>query len=161
AGLIRSELPATVAEIETAERALGRRLPADLTDFLASWNGVDLFHETVVVLGVGAQNTTSGRKDAPANLVQANADITSTVETTGGLWRATDVIFALSGADADDRFVLAEPEGASGQNWRVFRVRPGSEERWLAGSDLRSWLNAVIAHEALLYDAEGEFVEAA
>ena len=36
-------------------------------------------------------------------------------------------------------------------------MRPDADERWLAGSDLASWLEATIAHQEILYDRQGEF----
>jgi tetratricopeptide (TPR) repeat protein len=56
-------------------------------------------------------------------------------------------------AAGGDRYALeaADPPG-------VLHLRPGSDERWRAGSTFSRWLDATLARELLLYDAEGEFV---
>ena len=40
----------------------------------------------------------------------------------------------------------------------MFRIGADADERWLAGTSFPRWLESIIAHEALLYDAEGEFL---
>jgi hypothetical protein len=53
-GLIRPGQPATDAELAAAARALGRpALPDDYATFLRSFDGADLFHEALVLCGVG------------------------------------------------------------------------------------------------------------
>jgi hypothetical protein len=53
AGLIRVGDPAGPADLARAEAALGRPLPAPYAAFLRSFDGADLFHEAVLIAGVG------------------------------------------------------------------------------------------------------------
>ena len=53
AGLIRVVPPAAPADIASAEAALGRALPDAYASFLRSFDGADLFHETLLIAGVG------------------------------------------------------------------------------------------------------------
>ena len=46
--------PAAADVLLAAEAALGRPLPDDYRAFLQSFDGADLFHETILVAGVGA-----------------------------------------------------------------------------------------------------------
>ena len=108
---------------------LGRALPADFVSFLRSFDGVDLFHEAIVIAGVG--------DEAPQQLTELNSDR-----------EEGELVFAE--ASGGDRF-------AFDQTGRVMRLRSESDERWLAGSGFAPWLDAVIAHDRLLYDADGEF----
>ena len=55
AGLIRVVPPAADADIARAEAALGRTLPHAYSSFLRSFDGADLFHETLLIAGVGQQ----------------------------------------------------------------------------------------------------------
>jgi tetratricopeptide (TPR) repeat protein len=132
AGLVRPGPPAPPAAIAAAEAALGRRLPAAYAAFLRSFDGAELFHEAIVVCGVGPQ--------AARSLVDANGD--------GG-----PLVFAETAAG--DRYLLGDDQDQPGP---VFHVSADAEERWLAGSSFPRWLDALIAREALLYDPEGEFV---
>jgi tetratricopeptide (TPR) repeat protein len=126
-GLIRPAPPATLSEIAAAEGALGARLPAEYASFLRSFDGADLFHEAVVIAGVGPA--------APRALLELGS-------------RAGELVFAE--AVAGDRFAL---DGAG----RVWRLRAGSDERILAGSSFGLWLDACVARERLLYGSDGEF----
>jgi tetratricopeptide (TPR) repeat protein len=130
AGLLRPWPAADGQEIEAAARGLGRPLPDDYASFLRSFDGADLFHESVVIAGVGAQS--------PLRLSDLNPHSP-----------APELAFAET--VAGDRFVFAERMGA------VYRVRAGSEERVLAGSDFTRWLDATVAREQILYGADGEF----
>jgi tetratricopeptide (TPR) repeat protein len=130
AGLLRPGPAADAEAIEAAARALGRPLPDDYASFLRSFDGADLFHESVVIAGVGAQS--------PLRLPDLNPQSP-----------ATELAFAET--VAGDRFVFAENPGA------IYRVRAGSEERVLAGSDFTRWLDATVAREQILYGADGEF----
>src|SRR6185369_17510699 len=51
AGLIRPGPPAPAAELARGEAA--RPLPAEYASFLRSFDGADLFHEAIVIAGVG------------------------------------------------------------------------------------------------------------
>ena len=130
AGLLRPGPAADADAVEAAVRALGRPLPDDYASFLRSFDGADLFHESVVIAGVGAQS--------PLRLADLNPQSP-----------AAELAFAET--TAGDRFVFAEKSGA------VYRVRSGSEERVLAGSDFTRWLDATVAREQILYGADGEF----
>jgi tetratricopeptide (TPR) repeat protein len=128
AGLIRARPAAAPEEIARAEAALGRALPAGYASFLRSFDGADLFHESVVIAGVGA-----GAPRALAELPQE---------------RPGELVFAeaLSG----DRFALDAEE-------RVLRYDPGAEERALAGSSFDRWLDATVAREQILFGPDGEY----
>jgi tetratricopeptide (TPR) repeat protein len=128
AGLIRVRPPAAPADVARAEAALGRPLPEAYASFLHSFDGADLFHESVLIAGVGA--------GAPRTLDALPQE------------RADELMFAeaLSG----DRFAL----DAAG---RVLRYDPGAEERALAGSSFARWLDTTVAREQLLFGPDGEY----
>src|SRR6185295_1873558 len=110
------------------EAALGRPLPADYASFLRSFDGADLFHESVVIAGVGP--------GAPRVLAELPQD------------RAGELVFAES--LAGDLYAL----DAAG---RVLRFDPGAEERAVAGSAFDRWLDATVAREQLLVGPDGEY----
>ena len=128
AGLIRVVPPAAAADIARAEAALGRALPAGYASFLQSFDGADLFHESLLIAGVGP--------GAPRVLTELAQD------------RGDELVFAE--AQSGDRFAL----GADG---RVWRCDPGAEERALAGTDFERWLDATIAREQVLFGPDGEY----
>jgi len=127
-GLIRTRPGAAPEEIARAAAALARPLPAEYASFLSSFDGADLFHESVLIAGVGA--------GAPRVLGTLAPE------------RADELVFAeaLSG----DRFAL----DAAG---RVLRYDPGAEERALAGSSFTRWLEATVAREQILFGPDGEY----
>ncbi len=138
AGLVRPFRAARPEEIAAAEQALGRAIPEAYASFLRSFDGADLFHEAILLAGVGSE--------APRALVALNPDRP-----------VVELVFA-EAADGD-RFALAT-------DGHVVRLRaepdpPGapaaSGERWRCGSDFSRWLDAAIAHERVLYDSDGEF----
>jgi tetratricopeptide (TPR) repeat protein len=129
-GLIRPAPPAAAQALTDAEARLGGPLPAEYASFLRSFDGADLFHEAIVVAGVG--------EAAPRALLALNDDPAG----------APGLVFAE--AVAGDRFAL----DAAG---RVLRLRAGSDERILAGSGFERWLDATIARERVLYGPDGEF----
>ena len=130
-GLVRTGPPATAEAIAATESALGP-LPAVVRSFLQSFDGVDLFHETVLIAGVGPH--------APRTLAALNPA------------PGAELLFAE--APGADRFAL-RADGA------VVRLRAGDDEnepeRWLAGSGFERWLEALVAHERVLYGPDGEF----
>lgn len=130
-GLVRTGPPATGEALAAAESALGP-LPPILRSFLQSFDGADLFHETVVIAGVGP--------GAPRSLTELNPQ------------PGPELVFAE--APGADRFAL-RADGA------VLRLKAGDEdgerERWLAGSGFERWLEALVAHERVLYGPDGEF----
>lgn len=128
AGLIRALPPARPEDIARAEAVLGRPLPADYASFLRSFDGADLFHESVLIAGVGdgaPRALTLLAQDRPGELVFAEA---------------------LSG----DRFAI---DGVG----RVLRYDPGADERAIAGSAFERWLDATVAREQILFDPDGEY----
>jgi tetratricopeptide (TPR) repeat protein len=129
-GLIRPAPPAPAEAVAAAEARLGP-LPPEYASFLRSFDGVDLFHEAIVVAGVG--------EAAPRSLVALNEAV------AGGPGE-----LVLAEAVAGDRFAL-DTRG------RVLRLRAGSDERIVAGSGFERWLDATIARERLLYGPDGEF----
>jgi len=135
-GLIRPGEPATPAEIAAAERALHRRLPPAYAAFLASFDGADLFHESLLLCGVGP--------GAARGLVEANRPPAPSLLEPGEL--------VIAEAASGDRYALG-----AGEDPPVVHLRAGSDERWRCGSSFSRWLDAVLAREQLLYDSEGEF----
>ncbi len=131
-GLVRLGDPAPRAAIAAAESVLGRALPAAYAELLGSFNGVDLFGETVVLLGVG--------DSLFGSLVEANRPPP-----------AGELVVAQT--SEGDLVTLDTGPGSA----RVHRIRPDAEERWLLGSSLDLWLEATIAREEILYDSDGEF----
>jgi hypothetical protein len=128
AGLIRVGPPARPEDLLRAEAALGRPLPAAYADFLRSFDGADLFQETVVIAGVGPEAAL--RLDDLAE----NA--------------APPLLFA-TGA-ADERYGLLD-------DGRVVRQDAGSDERALAGSSFGAWLDATVAAHQILFGPDGEY----
>ncbi|HEY8924100.1 MAG TPA: tetratricopeptide repeat protein, partial [Polyangia bacterium] len=136
-GLIRTGPPASPDALAQAEAALGRALPPTFKSFLQSFDGVDLFQETVVVAGVGPHAAR----------------------------RLVDLDQALGSGRAGAEFVFAEtPTGdrfAFRGDGAILRLRgspsTSDEEVWLAGTEYTIWLEAVIAHERLLFGPDGEF----
>jgi hypothetical protein len=108
AGVHRLASGATDAELSLAAQRLGRPLPPSLRDFWASWNGADLFHEDLHILGADEASIEEGR------LVIAQSS-------------AGDR-YALA---ADGRVV--QEEASTGLRW----VAGSSLERWLEGEMAR------------------------
>jgi len=137
-GLIRTGPPATPEAVVQAEATLGHTLPATFKSFLRSFDGVDLFHEAVVVAGVGSQ------------IARRLVDLD---QSLGSGRSGAEVVFAE--APTGDRFAF-RGDGA------VLRLRgspaTSDEEVWLAGTEYTVWLEAVIAHERLLFGPDGEFL---
>lgn len=138
AGLIRAGEAADPAALTAAETTFGRALPASFLAFLGSFDGADLFHESVLVAGVGAA---AARRLADLNPAPA--------AQTSSPGRAAEPVFAE--AAGGDRFAFSA-DGA------VVCLRAGSDERWRAGGRFESWLDGLIAHERLLFGADGEFL---
>jgi hypothetical protein len=135
-GLIRPGEPATPAQLAAAEKALGRKLPRAYAAFLSSFDGADLFHESLLLCGVGPQ--------AARALTDANQPPLSPLLAPGEL--------IIAEAASGDRYALG-----AGDDPPVVHLRAGSDERWLCGSRFTCWLDALLAREQLLYDSEGEF----
>ncbi|HVU50957.1 MAG TPA: tetratricopeptide repeat protein, partial [Polyangia bacterium] len=129
-GLIRPAPPAPPAALAAAEAQLGRALLPEYASFLRSFDGADLFHEAIVVAGVGPA--------APRALLALN---------DAGAERR-ELVFAE--AVTGDRFAFDE-------GGRVLRLRVDSDERIVAGSGFERWLDATIARERVLYGPDGEF----
>jgi tetratricopeptide (TPR) repeat protein len=140
-GLIRPAAPAGPEALARAEARLGA-LPAEYASFLRSFDGADLFHEAIVIAGVGAA--------APRALLELNDGDGSdeAAPRARDTKRARELVFAE--AIAGDRFAL---DGRA----RVLRLRAGSDERIVAGSSFERWLDATVARERLLYGPDGEF----
>jgi tetratricopeptide (TPR) repeat protein len=129
-GLIRPGPAATSAAIASAEAALKTQLPPSYVSFLRSFDGADLFHEAVLLAGVG------------------DAALRRLVDLNPPRAGKTTVIFAeIAGGD---RF-------AFGTEGRVLRVRPESDERWISGGDFARWLDGLVAYHRVLYGPDGEF----
>lgn len=128
AGLLRAGSPATPDAIAAAQRALRVELPEDYASFLRSFDGADLFHESILVAGVGA--------GAARSLLELNPQ-----RPVG------ELVFAE--AVAGDRFVF--------RGQAVVRLRAGSDERTLAGTTFARWLDATVARDQMLYGPDGEF----
>jgi hypothetical protein len=128
AGLIRVMPPAPPDVLRAAEAALGRPLPDDYRAFLQSFDGADLFHETLLVAGVGA--------GAPARLAELPRE------------REGELVFAV--AVTGERYAIDE-------RGRVIRYDAGAEERAVAGTGFARWLDAAVAREQVLYGPDGEY----
>jgi len=130
AGLIRVMPPAAPEDMSRAESALGRPLPDDYASFVRSFDGADLFHESVIIAGVGPHAARSlldfDRTPYPPALLPFAESI------------------------AGDVFLLDE-------RGRVLRHDPGTDERALAGSTFARWLDATVARERLLFGPDGEY----
>ena len=137
-GVHRAGSPAQGADLVSAAAALGRPLPRELLDFLGSWNGALVFHESVALFGVGEK------------------------AEGGDLVRATRGAVA-AGACAPGEIVVGETgDGglcALAEDGRVWLVE--DDERWPVGSSLERFVAAVCAHEAVLFDRDGEYREGA
>ncbi|HVY36590.1 MAG TPA: tetratricopeptide repeat protein, partial [Polyangia bacterium] len=132
AGLLRVGAPAEASDIARAETALGRRLPAEYAAFLRSFDGADLFHETVLIAGVGPH--------APLSLLE--------LSETGRQASDTPLIFA-TGA-ADERYGVRD-------DGKVVRQDAGSDEQAVAGGGFAAWLDATVAAHQVLYGPDGEY----
>ncbi len=128
AGLIRVMPPAAKADLERAAAVLGRALPEVYLSFLRSFDGADLFHETVLLAGVGPA--------APIDLAALAQD------------RPGELVFAI--AAGGERYAF---DGGG----RVLRFDAGADERALAGSSFPAWLDATVAREQILYGPDGEY----
>lgn len=136
---MRTGPPAAAGDIDAAAAALPAPLPEGYRAFLLSFDGADLFHETVMVAGVGA-----------AAVVRI-AELDRRLRAQGAL-AAAEIAFAT--APGGDAFVFDAGGG-------VIRVQAGSDERWLSGSSFARWLDAMVAHEEPLYGSDGEFLASA
>jgi Tetratricopeptide repeat len=128
AGLIRAMPPASAEALAAAASSLGRPLPEAYRLFLESFDGADLFHETILLAGVGGQ--------APVRLADLSQE------------RDGELSFAV--AAAGERYAL-DGEG------RVVRYDAGAEERALCGTSFALWLDATVAREQVLYGPDGEY----
>jgi hypothetical protein len=132
-GLIRPGPKGDPEIIAQTQSTLGIRLPPAFESFLHSFDGADLFHEAVVVAGVGP--------GAPQRLLDINGNPRAGAAEP-------DLMFAeVSGGD---RYAFVG-------GGRVVRIRSGSEERSIAGGDFSSWLDGVVAYHRVLYGPDGEF----
>jgi tetratricopeptide (TPR) repeat protein len=142
AGLVRLGPPARDSDLLAAEARLGRKLPEPLQDLLRSFDGADLFHETVVIFGVGS--------GALRSLVEGNAGPLPPKLHTEEL--------IIGGTSTDELFALEPDDEGSREESRVFRLHADADERWLVGSSLGGFLESTLAHNQLLYGPDGEFL---
>jgi tetratricopeptide (TPR) repeat protein len=142
-GLVRLGAPAPEAALRHEEARLGRPLPGTYREFLKAFGGVELFHESVVIAGVGpdAALTLEALHERAPTPAPASRPELPFAASVGG-----------------ETYTLVEEDGGEA---RVFRIGEDGEERWLAGASLPAWLDAMVAREQLLFDAEGEFREEA
>jgi len=148
-GLIRPGPPATTVEIAVAEATLAnlanlrRSLPPSYAAFLASFDGADLFHEAVVLAGVGP--------GATRRLVELNdmRDVAGKdFSQIGDQTTPRPLVFAE--ATGGDRY-------AFGPGGRILRLRSESDEIWMAGGDFGRWLDGLLAYHRVVYGPDGEF----
>jgi hypothetical protein len=142
AGLVRLGSPATEADLASVQVQLSRRLPRSLVELLRSFDGADLFHESVVLCGAGGQ--------ALRSLVVAN--------TGAPPPRLHPEEVIIGETPTGELFVLEPDDPDASDEPRVFRLSPDADERWLVGSSLARWLASTLAHEQLLYGPDGEFL---
>jgi tetratricopeptide (TPR) repeat protein len=141
-GLVRLGGPASETDLLSAETRLGRSIPRALRDLLRSFDGADLFHESVILYGVGPE--------ALRSLVEGNA---------GAAPRKLHVEELIIGETTNGELFALEPEDDEVKDEpRVFRLHPDAEERWLVGSSLGAFLESTLAHQQLLYGPDGEFL---
>ena len=119
--------PAAPDDIARAEAALGRPLPARYASFLRSFDGADLFHETLLIAGVGRRAALLAEL-APAS--HRRADVRR---------------------GAVRRSLRARRQRAG------LRDDPGADERALAGTTFERWLDATVAREQILFGPDGEY----
>jgi len=142
-GLFKTAPGVSSEQLDTVSAALGGKPPEAFVDFARSWNGVQMFHETLTILSV----TTAGeRAVAPSVLSHNTGDDLDTF------------VFAISGV-SDDRYAIVAP--TNDEPGGIFKLDPEDEARWFMATDLATWLAGMVAHEAVLVDSEGEFVEGA
>jgi hypothetical protein len=146
AGLVRPGPPAPPEALAAAEARLGRPLPPPFAEFLRSFDGADLFHESIVVAGVGP--------GAVADLVALNEACRRPEPEEAPRIRPGDL--AIASRVTGELYVLSAE--ADGTEPRVYRVEADGDERWLAGSSFPRWLDAIVAREQVLYDSDGEFL---
>jgi hypothetical protein len=141
AGLLRLGSPASPEALAAAERRLGRPLPHAYAEFLRSFDGADLFHEELIVFGTDKVALADQGAGDASPLASGHHDELIIAEVASG-----------------DLYTLELEAPETHDDPRVFRVGADADERWLAGSSFPHWMAAIIAHDALLYDAEGEFL---
>lgn len=110
---------ATAAELVSAEQRVGIFPSDDYREFLSTWNGGSMFHESITLCPATA-------------LVRRSPDRLLIGECSDGL-------------------LFLDAQG---------RVRVMDEEEpdpLTVGSDFATWLDVVMAREALLIDRDGEF----
>ena len=111
--------PATTAELAMLEQRVSGLPSSDYREFLATWNGGTMFHESLLLL-------------------------------------STEQV-CLAGSD---RLLIGEC--SDGLLWlsrqgQVLVVEDEEPDPLIAGSDFATWLDVVMAREALLIDRDGEF----
>jgi cytochrome c-type biogenesis protein CcmH/NrfG len=120
--------PASADSLGGAEAVLGRPLPDAYRAFLQSFDGADLFHETILIAGVGAE--------APVRLADLPQE------------RPGELSFAV--AATGERYAI----DAAGL---IVRYDAGADERALCGTSFARWLDATVAREQVLYGPDGEY----
>jgi hypothetical protein len=128
AGLIRVMPPVSADERTRAVAGLGRPIPDVYDAFLQSFDGADLFHETVLIAGL-APTAALRLSDLPQD-------------------RPGELVFAVGAAG--ERYAI-DVEG------RIVRTDAGTDERAIAGSSFARWLDATVAREQVLYGPDGEY----
>jgi tetratricopeptide (TPR) repeat protein len=129
-GVHRLGEPASEQAIARAAEELGRAVPEVHLDFLRSWDGVELFHEELVIHGTSilVERNRGEAERAPADLLIAQSS-------------------------AGDRYFI---EGETG---RVIEHEGETGLAWAVGSSFARWLDAAMARGGAVYDREGEFRE--
>lgn len=131
-------------------RTLGRPLPTELERFLRSWDGAELFQESVRIYGLDnvlGSLLRANTSDRPAGLLPTDLVFGDTAAGELLVLDAQERVVRLRGLDDDEDTRAAE------SGWQ-----PRWDERWFSGSTLENWLAATVTHELPLYDSEGEFV---
>jgi len=141
AGLNRVGAPCKSVDLQAVERELKLRLPGSFKQFLQSWNGASLFHDSLSIFCVAR---------GPVRAVSA---LSFTLD--GAKKRGIQIAESWSG----EPYCILEDDGP------IYHLRGGDDgdasEVWLSGSSFPNWLDAIVAHEAVLFDATGEYVEQA
>ncbi|HJZ89217.1 MAG TPA: SMI1/KNR4 family protein [Polyangia bacterium] len=132
-GVHRLGAPVEPVQLAAAQAQLGQPLPPTYRDFLASWDGVELFHDELRVWGAQA---------CAAENLRARAQ---------EQWPPAMILCGVNAGG--DRFAIE----AGGANAVVHEFESETGLRWVAASCFARWLERVMAEGSLIYDREGEF----
>jgi tetratricopeptide (TPR) repeat protein len=130
AGVHEFGAPADEKQLTAAEKRLGVALPPPHREFLRSYNGAALFHESILLF--------PAEEIAETPALSAERRFLRIGDTPdGALWMR----------------VSEDPA----QDGRIYLVDEEAPDPILAGASIESWLDATLAREGLCVDRDGEF----